>query len=658
MKNIYNNNKKAWVYVPLMILGLLIGLWACKKPTDGIVVSMDMSAVTGTSKYHILVQVRDAATLSKTPTGTTVDVTGQDAAFIINSSGSKKLTVQSGGIIDIAIDPSRIPQLNRPVSFDLSVNATGYLPQVRQIQVAAAEYDQKVYVDLINIKTPPAGVVLTEANLSLSNGAVAATTKINLENGKLATIAPNAIPNTKQVSGLQGAKRNTADETKPADVPLSVADGLVTMVFPKGSTFYYKVLDTGTVKYTKSVPKYDTVMHKINTSNPNGKAEDIPVIRITGYYDTEVSGPRYKKVAYTGVVKIISQSIEYNNSENLKVFPIDPDGQVDYGKNIKLLNKRSGQENRLLFDAITVKTGRPVTESFSNQVSFYGVDKDGKNFSISPDSTYKWFISYTLAADKMNPITKKILAAGDSVETGIDFKNDTTYRTAVRAVTIGGKSYLRTDCQSANVGFYYPADYTQTYNLSVITTLPLAIKNIPDKENMSFTSYVRMGDYTLFLPFYPGMADIEKPVNYSGNIVSSSPITDPRVIYNISYWWKPLVNETRATTFNGQINLFSGVNIQLEPRIDFEMCIKCTDKKLIITPSQWGYVVMPDDSPYKRLQRSINLINGKWSTQGLAIGGNYTATGSFMGKNPKYKMNLKTTTVRDTAFIDCRAIGM
>ena len=638
----------------LILLVLIFGQWSCRKPTDGVIVSMDMSAVTGSSKYHILVQVRDAAALNKTPAGASVDVGGQDAAYIMNSSGSKSLTVQSG-IIDIAIDPKRAPQSNQPVSFDLSINAPGYLPQVRNIQVAFAEYDQEVYVDLINIKTPPPGMQLTEANLSLSNGAVAALTKINAENGTLKTIATSALPASKKVNGM-GPSVN-ADDLKPADVPLNVEDGFVTVVFPKGSTFYYRVPDTGLVKYTRSVPKYDTIVHTINTSNPNSSGNFVEM-RLKGYYDEEAFGPRFKKVAYSGAVKIITYSQMSNASEGLKVFPFAADGAVDYGKSIRLLKNRRAPENKMLFDGITVKSGRPATENFSNKVLFYGVDEKNKLFSISPDSTYDWFISYTLDADKINPLTNKKIVAGDSVETGINSKADSTYRSVIRSVKIGTQNYLRTESQTANVGFYYEAPYTQSYNLTINSTVPQAIRSIPDQENLAFQSYLNMGQYSLYLPFYLGNYTDNKPLAYSGTLVSSTPITPPSVHTYVSYWWKLLVNTTQTTTFNAQIDLFANANIRLEPRVDFEMCIKCSEKNLIITPSQWGYVIIPgDDSPYRRTQRSINLVNGKWSTMGLPIGGDYTATGTFLGKSPKYKLKIDGPIVRDTAFVNCGSIG-
>ena len=639
------------MFITIITLGLLTTFWACKRPTDGILVSMDMTAVTGSPKYHVLVQLRDAAALNTTPAGASIAVTGQDGGFVTSSAGSKILKIQNG-IVDIAIDPKRTPLPNQPISFELSINAPGYLPEVRQIEVDATEFNQNVYVDLINIKNPPPGLELSEANMTLSNGAVASLTKINVEQGTLATVATSAMPNSKKTSSVSGVKVNEVTGPEPEDVPLTVEDGLVTLVFPKGSTFYYKVLDTGTVKYTKSVPKIDTIIHTVNTTNPNATAI-LPEYRITGYYDVEVKGPKYKKVAYTGEVKIITETVQYNNSEDLKVFPYDPKGVVDFGKTIKLLKKRTARENRMLFDAITVKSGRPATVGYTNEVQFYGKDAKGALFTISPDSTYNWFMSFTLDADKTNPLTSKKIVAGDSVETGIDIKNDTTYRSAVRSVQIGGKTYLRAESQSSCVGFYYEAPFTQAYNLTVSGNIPQAILGIPDKENLAIQANVRMGDYMLYIPY-----STTKPLVFSGNIVSRNPITAPQFYFDVSYWWKSLVHRNETTTFNGQIDLFANANIRLNPRVDFEMCIKCTDKKLIITPSQWGYVVMPDDSYWKRFQRSVNLVNGKWATQGLEIGSEYTATGEFLGKNPTYKMKITGTMVRDTALVDCRAIGM
>ena len=654
MTNLYKK-KSRWVVFAILTFGLIIGQWACRKPTEGVQATMNISAATGTTKYHILVQVRDAAILTQTPAGAAVAVTGQDAAYVINSSGSKSLAMQNG-LIEIAIDPNRNPESNLPVSFDLAISAAGYLPQVRQIQVAPSQFNQKVFVDLVNIKNPPAGMRVTEANISLTNGAVTALTKINLEKGTVATLATSAVNGPLSIAKLKA--NAAADDPKPeaVAVPFTVQDGFVTLVFPKGATFYYKVLDTGTVKHIESVAKYDTVWHKIATSNINGKVEDIPVPRFVGYYDKEVAGPRYKKIAYTGAVKIVCKFLNYNSSENLKVFPVNADG-VDYGKTISLLKNKSGRENRLLFDGITTQTGYPETVNYTSEIKFLGTDAKNVPFSISPDSVFKWFVSYKLDGNKINPLTTKKIAAGDSVETGIDIEHNRTYRTVVKAVPVGTEIHLRTESQSANAGFYYEAPYTQTYDLTFSGSVPKEITEIPDKENIAFTSDVQMGEYNLSLPYYIGMP--ATAMHFTGNIVSSSPITSPRMYFDVSYWWKSLVSKNQTTGFTAQVDFFAGTSIRLEPRVDFEMCIKCTEKSLLVTPNQWAYVIFAgDDSPYRRTQRNIHLVNGKWSTMGLSLGGKYTATGTFLGKNPKYNLLINTQLVRDTAYIDCGAIRL
>ena len=643
----FYNKKNRWVVLAILTFALIIGQSACRKPTDGVLVSMNTAAATGTPKYHILVKVRDAAALTKIPSGATVAVTGQDAPYIINSSGSKSLTMLNG-LVEIAIDPNRNPESNLPVTFDLAISAAGYLPQVRQIEVAPSQFNQNVYVDLINVKNPPAGMRLTEATISLSNGAVSALTKVNMEKGTVATLATSAANGSLSVVR---SKAEIGDDPKLEDiaVPFTVEDGFVTLVLPKGSSFHYNVLDTGTVKHIESVPKFDTVWHKIETSNVNGKAADIPIPRLIGYYDKEVSGPRYKKVAYKGVVKIITRSVEYNTSENVKVFPVNADG-VDYGKSISLLKNKSGRENRLLFDGITIQTAYPVTTNFNTELQFTGTDAKNVPFAISPDSAYKWFISYALDADKINPLTNKKIVAGDSVETGIDIEHNRTYRSIVKAVKIGAKDYLRTESQSPNAGFYYEAPFTQTFDLAFDGTIPPELVGIPDRENVEYTSYVQMGNYHLSLPFYPGMAS--RAMHFTGNIVSRAPITAPKVVFSVSYWSRWLVNNNLTTGFTAQVDLFGGANIRLEPRVDFEMCIKCSEKNLLVTPNQWAYLSGLGNDGY------INLVNGKWSTMGIPQGGTYSATGSYLGKWPKYQLLINTQLVRDTAYIDCRAINM
>ena len=258
----------------------------------------------------------------------------------------------------------------------------------------------------------------------------------------------------------------------------------------------------------------------------------------------------------------------------------------------------------------------------------------------------------------LSSVIARSISLRDSVETGINIKGDSTYRSVIRSVTIAAQSYLRTESQSANAGFYYEAPFTQTYNITLNPTVPRVIRSIPDQENLAFNSYLRMGPYYLYLSFNLGSYSENKSVSYTGTIASSFVIAVPQVVTQVSYWWTNLVNTVQTTTFNAQIDLFANANIRLQPRVDFEMCIKCTEKNLIITPSQWGYVIIPgDDSPYRRTQRSINPVNGKWSTMGLPVGGDYTATGTFLVKSPKYKLKIDGPIVRDTAFVNCGSIG-
>ncbi len=77
-----------------------------KAPTDGIKLNIGTDVI----KYTAQVQVYDAAQMAALPAASnaTVTVTGPDAAYVYDISGSRTLSI-NGGMASFAIDPARVP---------------------------------------------------------------------------------------------------------------------------------------------------------------------------------------------------------------------------------------------------------------------------------------------------------------------------------------------------------------------------------------------------------------------------------------------------------------------------------------------------------------------------------------------------------------------
>src|SRR5690348_16127719 len=99
------------------ILGLtLVSVVAirCKKPTEGIVVTVNTSDLF---HYTALVQVVDGS--GAVPNNLSVTVTGTIAAAIYGIDGKKALAAPAG-IIALAVHPKMEPVAGTPLKFNLS----------------------------------------------------------------------------------------------------------------------------------------------------------------------------------------------------------------------------------------------------------------------------------------------------------------------------------------------------------------------------------------------------------------------------------------------------------------------------------------------------------------------------------------------------------
>lgn len=146
---------------------------ACKKPTEG----LSLSIAPQLFEYTVALQFYNAADPANPPAGISLKAEGKSASGIYEISGNKKLTVVDG-FISLGLLADRNPVAGSPVQFMLQVTAPGYMPLTIPVKMIYGQKVQFIQVAMINLETPPAGVSLKKASITLDNNAVPAATNI------------------------------------------------------------------------------------------------------------------------------------------------------------------------------------------------------------------------------------------------------------------------------------------------------------------------------------------------------------------------------------------------------------------------------------------------------------------------------------------------
>lgn len=145
----------------------------CKKPTDGIVVTVNTSDLF---HYTALVQIVDAS--GAVPNNLSVEVTGTNAAAIYGIDGKKALSAP-GGIIALAVHPKMEPAANAPLQFNLSITGPGYLPLIVPVTISTDQKSQIIKASILNLTKPTAGVSSASKTATASGGTVTSTTTLS-----------------------------------------------------------------------------------------------------------------------------------------------------------------------------------------------------------------------------------------------------------------------------------------------------------------------------------------------------------------------------------------------------------------------------------------------------------------------------------------------
>lgn len=156
------NQQRYLLYITGILLPLMTIVWCCTKPTKDFIINVNSNIITYTATFDFT----DART-GAVPRGLNVSLTGPDAAFIYDYSGSKNLQFLNGKVT-IGVHPHNNPAGNATLSFNLVATADNYLPVNIPVIIGSTNYNQNFSVPLINTDTPPDGVATREQNNAIT----------------------------------------------------------------------------------------------------------------------------------------------------------------------------------------------------------------------------------------------------------------------------------------------------------------------------------------------------------------------------------------------------------------------------------------------------------------------------------------------------------
>jgi hypothetical protein len=543
----------------LVVAGAMImtGFENCKKPTENVKLNINNGVFTN----FVYVKVRDFDNPNTFPARATVSISGPDADYIYNTAGTKDYVLNKDGTIALAVDPRRVPTEANPLDIIISASSNASLPVSQEILIDGKQKTKNVTLNMVSLSKPPQGYAYETRDFSLTGG---------------------VIPGPKTVGS-----KTTADS-------VYYSDDNTTVVLPAGTDFYYYK----SVKSTR-IDQPISNDYTLNGIQKSGKAYRL--------YDAMVDY-KYEKVKYTGgELKVVCLYTNVSNT-NVRLTPINS-GNED-NASIKLLNGQTVKYSELLY----TNSVRKVLYD----VYFLGKDDKGNYIHISPSVNSKWFTSYNLDPNTINPLTNAKIKAGDLIEVGIDYATNTSVYDTIREAK---NKQLRVEAKTFNAGYFYRAEYTQNFSF---TMNPIQPTTIPDLENLSSSVNINYGAGNLNYGFNP--SSVSQPIRLEGKIASKDPITVGQADVALFYCSK---NVAQYKVNQGvPVNIFEDRNFQsLPPVTTFHLTMKCLNNNIIVHPDYYAQVYSSNTGQYFY----CNVVKGLWSTRGVRAGETYNISGYVNG---------------------------
>jgi hypothetical protein len=149
------------------LISVIIFANSCKKPTDGIELTVNESTLT---KAPVLLHFANANTTSTNqPQEFKVTISGKNAALVQTDGGATTGFKASHGFLPLSLTMGAAPSPSSPVTFNVSADIPGFAP-ISQTVTITRDTATIVDIALVEYDNPPEGTGVLVKNTSLING--------------------------------------------------------------------------------------------------------------------------------------------------------------------------------------------------------------------------------------------------------------------------------------------------------------------------------------------------------------------------------------------------------------------------------------------------------------------------------------------------------
>jgi hypothetical protein len=535
--------------IPAIILLIAISVIAirCKKPTDGITISVNTS---GLFHYTALVQVVDNS--GGVPSGLSVAVSGDDADAVYGLDGKKQLTAPAG-IIVAAIHPKMEPTDSHPLHFTLRITGAKYLPLVVPITIAADQKSQTIKLPILNLTVNTPGVSAPASTTATAvNGVVATTTTLTTTPaaGSVATTSVSLPAGTQ----LQDANGNAITASSVTVSANNFAPSSAITLFPGGSLASTNVVGAGgTVTSAVLMPAGFTNID-MTAGGTAVKKFNAP-INVTMTLDPNFKDPNTGNVIADGTVLAI-----YSYSTDTGQWKFEQNGTVsNVGGNLTLTFQTShltqfmaGAALQLLQNLAVAIVAPWYTPGTSSSVFVVAKVSNGPTYDIY-SQTFDLNANLTISLDNKLPVP----SATSSITLYFYDSNDHSALLGQVTVTPGSgnsvSATLSTPAQNNSITLNLQLDCRDAHQKSIVT--PPDFYLLYKKTGTPATAYEVLGQ-------------VHNGTITTKQLVANSQAYDFKAVFNDHS--KEVINHTVSATNSTTVGgtSFNGAVVPAQNKID------------------------------------------------------------------------------------------
>lgn len=155
------------VFLLIMLPLLILSINSCKKPNEGISLTLNESRLT---KAPVLLHFANANSNSGNQPGNfDVKISGKDAALVQMDGGATSNFKASHGLLPLSLTGNAAPSTSAPVTFNVSAEIPGFAPIVQTVTITK---DTATIVDVgvVEYANPPGGTAVLVTTSPLSGG--------------------------------------------------------------------------------------------------------------------------------------------------------------------------------------------------------------------------------------------------------------------------------------------------------------------------------------------------------------------------------------------------------------------------------------------------------------------------------------------------------